>query len=287
MKLSVIIACYNGANTIATQLEALAHQRWPEPWEVIVVDNRSTDESMAVVDRFRKRLPNLRTVDAWEQQGQAYALNVGVRASTGDALLFCDADDEVAPGWLDAMGRALSEHDFVAGRLNIDKLNPPWIAHSHPNPQQNGLNRYTYPPYLPHGGGCNLGTKRSCHEAIGGFDESVPIVHDTDYCWRLQRAGIDLYFAPDAVLYVRYRNTLRGLYRQARSYGMNNVLLYKRYRPLGMPPLARKAGLTQWIKLVRSLPRIRRKGDLARWIWRFGWRVGRLQGSVKYRTFAL
>jgi glycosyltransferase involved in cell wall biosynthesis len=177
MQLSVIIACYNGANTIATQLEALAHQRWPAPWEVIVVDNRSTDGSISVVQRYRNRLPNLRIVDAGDRQGQAYALNVGVRAATGEALLFCDADDKVAPGWLAAMGRALSEHDLVAGRLDTDKPDAPWMAQSHPNPQQDRLNRYTCPPYLPHAGGCNLGVKRSCYEAIGGFDEPVPIVH--------------------------------------------------------------------------------------------------------------
>jgi GT2 family glycosyltransferase len=205
----------------------------------------------------------------------------------GEALLFCDADDQVAPGWLAAMGRALVEHDFVAGRLDTERLNTPWVAQSHANPQRNGLNRYRYPPYLPHAGGSNLGVKRSCHEAIGGFDESVPIVHDTDYCWRLQRAGVKLHFVPDALLYVRYRSTLRGLYRQARGYGMSNVLLYKRYRPLGMPPLPWQAGVAEWIKLLRSLPKIRRKEGWARWIWKCGWRLGRLQGSIKYRVFAL
>jgi glycosyltransferase involved in cell wall biosynthesis len=287
MKLSVIIACYNGADTIATQLEALADQRWPERWEVIVVDNRSTDRSMAIVEGYRNRLPNLRIVDAWDRQGQAYALNVGVRNSTGEALLFCDADDQVAPGWLAAMGRALSEHDFVACRFDTDRLNAPWVAQSHPNPQRDGLNRYRYPPYLPHAGGCGLGVRRSHHEAIGGFDESIPIVQDTDYCWRLQRAGIELHFVPDAVLYVRYRSTLRGLYRQARGYGMGNVLLYKRYRPLGMPPLARKDGVAAWRKLLWTLPRIRGKAAFARWTWDFAWRVGRLEGSIKYRVFAL
>jgi GT2 family glycosyltransferase len=254
---------------------------------VIVVDNRSTDESMAVVERYRGRIPKLRTVDAWDQQSQAYALNVGVRASTGEGLLFCDADDEVGPGWLAAMGRALAEHDFVAGRLDTDKLNAPWIAQSHANPQRHGLNCYRYPPYLPHAGGCNLGVRRACHDAVGGFDESVPIVHDTDYCWRLQHAGIELHFVPDALLYVRFRSTPWRLYRQARSYGMYNVLLYKRYRPLGMPPLSRKEGVAEWPKLLRALPGIRGRAGLARWLWKCGWRVGRLQGSLRYRVFAL
>jgi len=52
MKLSVIIPCYNEADTIATQLEVLAKQYWSEPWEVIVSDNGSTDDSLAIVEKY-------------------------------------------------------------------------------------------------------------------------------------------------------------------------------------------------------------------------------------------
>lgn len=64
MKLSVILPCFNGAKTIALQLEALAHQCWSEPWELVVVNNGSTDDSMQIVQSYRNLLPNLRIVDA-------------------------------------------------------------------------------------------------------------------------------------------------------------------------------------------------------------------------------
>ena len=270
MKLSVIIPCFNAADTIAAQLEALASQRWSEPWEVIVANNRSTDESMDIVEQYRDRLPNLCIADAAARQGQPYALNVGARAATGEALAFCDADDEVGSGWLAAMGEALSRYDFVACRFDIEKLNAPWAYNSRRNPQQDGLQQYQYPPYLPHAGGGSLGVKRSLHEAIGGFDESLPILHDTDYCWRLQLAGTELYFVPDAVLHVRFRDTLGGMYRQARGYAEYNVLLYKRYRPLGMPKLSWQTGVQGWLHLLRRLPQIGSKAAFARWVWRFG-----------------
>ena len=112
MKLSVIIPCLNAANTIAVQLDALAAQQWDQPWEVIVADNGSTDDSIAIIERYKTTLPHLRIADASARRGQPYALNVGAMAATGEALAFCDADDEVAPGWLSAMGEALSKHDF-------------------------------------------------------------------------------------------------------------------------------------------------------------------------------
>ena len=55
MELSVIIPCFNAEVTIVVQLEALANQRWSKPWEVIVSDNGSTDNSMEIVKSFMKR----------------------------------------------------------------------------------------------------------------------------------------------------------------------------------------------------------------------------------------
>lgn len=59
MRISVIIPCYNVASTIGCQLEALASQEWSEPWEVIVADNGSSDNSVAIVKTFLERIPSL------------------------------------------------------------------------------------------------------------------------------------------------------------------------------------------------------------------------------------
>ncbi len=289
--LSVVIPCYNTASTISAQLEALAGQRWSNSWEIIVSDNGSTDDTLQVVEHYRERLPSLRIVEAFTRKGSAHALNVGSRAALGESLAFCDADDIVGAEWVAAMGDALSRYSFVAGRFETQKLNPAWVQKSRANPQASGLPRYRYPPYLSYAGGGNMGVKRALYDAIGGFDESLLLLHDTDFCWRLQLAGTELRFVPDAVLHVRYRSTLRGIYHQARGYAEYNVILYKRYLPLGMPLLSRKESLTHGADSLQSLLRlflgVRTKADLARWIWQLGWWIGRLQGSVKERVYAL
>jgi GT2 family glycosyltransferase len=64
---------------------------------------------------------------------------------------------------------------------------------------------------------------------IGGFDETLPFLEDTDYVWKAQLAGAKFHFVPDAVMRVRYRETLSGIYRQKRNYAEYNVFLSKRY----------------------------------------------------------
>jgi len=287
MELSVIVPCFNAEATLAVQLDALAGQVWSEPWEVLVVDNRSTDGSMRVARQYFGRLPNFRIVDAAAEQGQPYALNTGVAVAGGESVAFCDADDEVGEGWVPAIGQALETHPAVACRFETKKLNPPWLWRSRGNPQETGLNVFRYPPYLPHAGGGGLGVRRKLFLELGGFDRTLPLLHDTDFCFRLQLSGVPLQFVPEAVVHIRFREDLPAIYHQARRYAEYNVLLYKRYRSRGMPPLHWKQGARAWWLLLRGALFLRSRNDLAYWLWQCGWRVGRVQGSLKHRVMAI
>ena len=287
LSLSVVIPCFDAAETLGEQLEALAGQRWDGPWEVLVADNGSTDGSVAVAEGFRDRLPGLRVVDASGRRGPGHARNRGAAEAAGDALLFTDADDRVGEGWLAAMGRALAEHDFVAARYDATRLNPEPVARSRTNPQEHGLIPYDYPPFLPHAGGSSLGVRRRLHEAAGGFDEDLPALEDTDYCWRLQLGGTPLVAAPEAVVHIRYEAAARGLFGQSFRFGVYNVLLYARYRGRGMPRLPVTAGLARWAKLVLTAPRVLLPSARAAWLGQLGWRLGRLWGCLRFRVAAL
>jgi glycosyltransferase involved in cell wall biosynthesis len=279
-KLSVIIPCRNMGATIGAQLEALAQQSWSEPWEIIVSDNGSTDDSVRVVEGYAPRLPRLRLVDSSDRPGAAHARNVGVCAAAAPALAFCDADDEVGTGWLAAMGTALSRHDFVACRLDTGKLNRAWVRH----PQEYGLQELWYPPYLPVAGSCGLGVKRALHDAVGGFDESLRRLMDTDYCVRIQLKGTPLVFANDAVVHYRHRGGTGMTFQQARLWAEHNVLIYKRYRGSMRVSHPWKRYLLGWPRLLRRLAAVRREEDLYEAIGKLGWQLGLLLGSLKHRT---
>ncbi|MBI3898086.1 MAG: glycosyltransferase family 2 protein [Gammaproteobacteria bacterium] len=286
MNLSVVIACYNAETTLGEQLESLAQQRWSEPWEVIVVNNRCTDQSMVVVDRYRDRLPNLRTVNAFARQGAAHAMNEGVRAARSSAIAFCDADDIVADGWVAAMGEGLKQNAFVSGPFEVERLNNTPLSRNRRNPQPEGIQKYE-PPFLPHAGCGNMGVQRAVFDAVGGFDEKLLVMFDIDFCWKIQLSGVPLTPLPNAILHVRYRSSVRRLLRQARKYAEYDVALYKRYRLHGLKRQSRKRVISCWIWLVREFPALLDPNTRGRYLWELGWRTGRLYGSIKYRVWAL
>jgi glycosyltransferase involved in cell wall biosynthesis len=282
MKLSVILACYNGALTLAVQLEALKKQEWDHPWEVILADNGSTDDSVALAKRYAEGWRGLRIVDVSARRGKPYALNAAIRTSTSEFIAFCDQDDEVAPGWVAAIGNALEEHDFVGGRLEEKKLNPPWLRWPH---QVDGFFKLWYPPFLLYASGCCLGMKRSLFDAVGDFDESLLIIDDADYCIRVQQRGIPLVFVAQAVVHYRRRDSLSALFKQARGYGEWNSVLAKKYAPAdsGVRRKYYTKFLREWVSLLRDVRLSRRGGGHAWWVWRFGFQVGRLEGILKHR----
>lgn len=286
MKLSVIIPCFNGEATIAEQLEALAAQVWSESWELIISDNGSTDESMAIARKYEERFTAFKIVDASNRKGGSYAINVGVKAATSDNLACCDADDEVAPGWVAAMGEALSTYDIVCGRFLFDKFNDSKTAQQSGEAWKDGL--YTG-RFLPGGGSGNFGVKRSLHERIGGFDECLPHAYDADYFWRIQLEGLRLHYLAEAAIQIRVGRvnpSFNSLYRRSKNRHASNYWCYKRYRAFGMlPPPPLKRSLLTLVRTMKTTARVcvQKKPDRKLWLERLAQHTGEVVGQIKGR----
>ena len=284
---SVVLPCRNGADTIADQLEALAGQDCAEPWELVVVDNGSTDETPAIVERYRDRIANLRVVDASDRAGVPYARNRGVAEATGERIAFCDADDEVAPGWLAAISAALARQEFVAALPEYARLNPTWVSEGWDPPPEDGLRTHRFPPYLKYAGGGCLGIRKSVHDEVGGFDESLSSCEDDDYCFRVQLAGHALVAVPDAVVHVRLRSRARELFAQARWYAEGEAQLQRKFGNDGLRPKLWKWPLLHWGAIARSLGRAGSRSGRVRLVWLLGFQFGRYRGSIVHRVLAI
>jgi glycosyltransferase involved in cell wall biosynthesis len=283
MKLSVIVPCYNAANTIAIQLEALASQQWSEPWEVIIADNGSTDNTIAIAELYKNRISALQIVDASAKQGPAYARNYGASFASSDALAFCDADDEVAPGWVAAMGTALAKYDFVTGQSLYNKLNEASVVLKYGSEQ--GVSIIDN-PYLPFAISCNIGVKRSVHKAIGGFDENFTMIEDIDYSWCIQEKGIKLYQVPEAIVHYRLRKNLQKVCQRAWKVGVYEALLYKKHQSYGIPKV-----LMSWKSFIKTpivfileviSLKIRNNDAMSEWLKTLAWRAGQFVGCLKF-----
>lgn len=280
---SVVIPVRNGADLLPEQLDALAAQTTRD-FEVVLSDNGSTDDTVAVAraraDAVRLAL---RIVDSSERPGVCHARNVGIRHAAAAKVLICDADDVVVPGWVAAMASALDDHDIVCGRLDVDHINPPAVRAWSGAPPTDSLPMTM--GFLPYAYGGNLGLRRAAVEVVGDFDPWYEGGHEeVDFSWRAQQAGLDIGFAPDAVIHYRLRDSLGGTVRQRFYYGRSYAQLYRRFHDAGVPRTPWRKEARFYLRLLRSLPRDVRGRRFGFWLVTAAWTAGRLAGDVRYRV---
>jgi len=286
-QVSVVLCAHNEAGVIERQLSALAAQACDEPWEVVVVDHRSTDGTGGVAEAYRDRLPRLTVLRLDSGSSLAHARNAGVRQAQGSKILMCDADDEVRPGWLQAMADALKVHAVVGARLDPSSINPPWLVRSRGTGQVDALPTYLG---LPWSYGAGLGFRRLVFDAVGGFDERLLSGgEDTDFGVRAGVAGFRAEFLADAVVWYRFREDALSAYRQGRSNGRAEALLmllhgsradrraWWRHNLIELPRLALLVGAAALLR-NRTDRRVRRVA----YARRIGRILGRFQGALRY-----
>ena len=113
---SIIIPARNEAGGIATCLDSVLAQSYSGAWEVIVVNDHSTDETAAIVDSFVEKNAQLRLLELTETSGKKAALTAAIEAARYNIILQTDADCIVSPTWLQAMSETFSEQtEMVSG----------------------------------------------------------------------------------------------------------------------------------------------------------------------------
>jgi glycosyltransferase involved in cell wall biosynthesis len=215
MKFSIVIATYKRAALLADTLDSLSRLRPGAPWEVIVVDNNSPDDTRAVVEAAAPSYPVPLGYAFEKEQGRSAALNCGFRVASGDIIVTTDDDVRVAPDWLNTIARGLEtlNCDYVGGRvLPVWESQPPnWV------PRVNGR-LWAVIALLDYGTepikfgrrvplGVNMAMRREAIERAGGFDTRIGRKAGTllgqevrEWCMRAHAAGLTGYYLPGMVV---------------------------------------------------------------------------------------
>ncbi len=222
---SVIIPAFNAAATIRQTLTALRAQAGAPPFETIVVDNASTDETAVVARELGA------TVLYEALRGPAAARNCGLRAASGSIVLHLDADTVPSRRWVAEMARAFDDPHTVIAAGNTMCY-----------PPKTGAERYVqaiglYDAQLasqrkpfPFAPSLNVAVRADAACAVGGWNNSLLTGEDVDFSHRLLRAfDTDVRYCARAVLYHHARADDDALRRQARSYGAGVADLYRMY----------------------------------------------------------
>lgn len=283
-RISVVMPVRNVGQTVAKQLAALAAQTYRGWWELVVADNGSTDNTLAVVREWSDRLPVIRIVDASVRPGITYARNTGAAIAEGDLIAFCDGDDAVDRGWLEAIGSAAAGADLIGGHVDIEDLNDTDVRQWRSSPTSGGL---PAPMGLwTHVVGANFAVWRNVYWDVGGCDEAFTAGgDDVDLSWRIQLAGGTIAFAPDAVVHYRLRPDLRSTHRQVMAYGISAALLYRKFRRYGCERPSLPGTARYWIKLLRRAPQqLARPAQRGGWVVDASYQWGRVWGALRHRV---
>lgn len=219
-RISVVVCTYNGARTIRSCLDSLRELKYPD-FEVIVVDDGSTDATAAIANEYDVRLITI------AQAGLSNARNVGLDAATGEIVAYLDDDALADPHWLDYLAWSFARTTHVGiGGPNIAPPPSGSIAAcvaKAPGGPIHVLLSDTEAEHIP---GCNMAFRKASLQAVGGFDPRYRSAgDDVDICWRLQRCGWTLGFSPAAMVWHHRRDSVGAYWKQQVGYGKAEALL--------------------------------------------------------------
>jgi GT2 family glycosyltransferase len=212
----VIVVITNEAGFIPDCLGSLLGQDQPD-YEVIVVDNASTDGGPELIEREYARVRLIRNAS---NLGYVGANNVGFAAASGSVLAVVNPDTRMEPGWLRGLVDAVSDPAIGLATSQALLYDEPGLVNACGNDVHvsglgfcHGLGR---PRDSVRAGpvaavsGCGFAIRRDVLDAIGGFDEMFwAYVEDTDLSFRARLAGYQIAYAPASVLFHRYALRMR------------------------------------------------------------------------------
>ena len=231
--LSVIVLNFNGERWLPACLDALGAQRDAPSFETIVVDNRSTDSSLALLG---SKYPSVRVVARPTNEGFAGANNAGARAAAGEWLVFLNNDTAADPHWLARLRDAAAQHpDHAVLTSRLVLLDDASILDSAGDGyfRAGGAfkrgHRQPAATFAESGevfGACGaaLMIRRALFAELGGFDERFFIVYeDVDLSYRARLRGARVWYAADAIVRHAGSATMGTISPVAVYHGQRNL----------------------------------------------------------------
>jgi GT2 family glycosyltransferase len=235
-RISVAVCSFNGAGTLRDCLEAVQRLEYPN-YEVIVVNDGSTDATADIAREYDVRLIST------ENRGLSSARNTAMEAATGEIIAYIDDDAYPDPHWLTYYASTfLRTRHAAVGGPNIAPPGDGPVADAVDNAPGNPIHVLLTDEEAEHVPGCNMAVRKSCLQAIGGFDPHFRVAgDDVDVCWRLQQRGWTLGFSPAAMVWHHRRGSLRTYWKQQKGYGRAEAMLERKW-----PEKYNSAGHVTW-----------------------------------------
>lgn len=257
-EISIAVCTYNRADVLPKCLDSLAKQSVdPSIFEVVIVDNNSTDGTKKIADEFCAKFPNFRYVFE-KRQGHSQARNRAIAEAKGEYLAFIDDDAFADKDWVKSILECFAETDAdviggpIRSFVDSGKIPAFYNAKAYDFNRGSARKRMMPPKFdfgFPGGNSCY---KRTLFTEIGSYSENFGLVNgklqmgeDSEVGYRLLKAGKIFYYEPGMKIehHLRLNNlTLAGMmkrsYNTGKGIGMiikNDLTMTKKLKKIAAP----------------------------------------------------
>lgn len=217
---TVVVPTRNVERTVAACVESIRTELAGTDYEIIVVDNGSTDATLDVVSRLPVTV--VRVLPGFVSASR----NAGARQASHPLLAFVDSDCLVQPGWATAIREVLADASIgVTGSRHVLRTGATWVERAWDRAHRRRADRSLVDTtYIPAG---NLAVRRDVFLAVGGFDESLETGEDPDLCARIAARGLRIVEAQATrCVHLGEPRTLGAVFRRERWHGRGVRLRY-------------------------------------------------------------
>lgn len=226
-EVSVIIPVYNDPEGLRDTLESLLTQEFEHEYEVLPVDNNSTDSTGDVIEEFEEEFPEIvRGLEESEVQSSYAARNTGIRNSKSDVLAFIDSDMWVEEDYISKIHSLFQEKNINYAGCNVHLVQTADTL----------ISKYNYVTgfqieriirdqnYVPT---CGLICRRKVFEEVGFFRHDIISGGDKEFGKRVYEAGYEQVFAENIDVYHPTRNSLGSFIKKHKRIGKGDAQLEK------------------------------------------------------------
>lgn len=250
---SIIIPCFNEEAQVRETIRYALQTQYPK-FEVIAVNDGSSDRTAEILDELAKQYPSLRVVHLAENQGKAFALRSGMMVSQYEYLICIDGDALLHPHaaiWMmhhltnfNRVGAVtgnprIINRSSILGKLQVGEFSS--IIGLIKRAQRTYGRIFTV-------SGVIAGFRKTALEKVGFWSDDK-ITEDIDISWKIQLAKWDIHYVPNALCYIYMPETLSGLWKQRVRWAQGGVEVLRTY----IPKLFKLSALKMWPVALESM----------------------------------
>lgn len=218
---SVIIPMFNAERTIKLCLDSIKGNTYKN-YEIILVDNGSTDKTFDYAREYAKRHKNIRLVKA-SKKGPSHARNIGAKHAKGSILAFLDSDCIVKKDWLQKIIDGFRSHDAVA------------VAAQYCDSYSKGFiekfafyellfRERNFKTYVENASSCNFAVKKEVFSSLGGFPEEFTAGEDIHFTYEVSKKGKIVWDKSNGVVHF-FRASIKSYLNQQYGYAKHCMKL--------------------------------------------------------------